>query len=170
MAEMRIAKVRWYVCCEEERVVVPYRVAGIFYWRPCIRKTVLADGVWMDASEPAFPGYLFIGSVKGWRYIETCLIDVQLIRVNGVPHELEGKELALSRLFDEVQFNVTSRPVKVGQKVSVIESCPSEFSGLEGTVVKMVPVRGGEQVCVEFDLERMIIHGHVSLDHLEAIP
>jgi len=165
----RISKLHWYVCCEDEHPVVPYRVQGIFYWRPSIRKTVLLNGAWVDASEPAFPGYLFIGSTKGWRYIEASLIDVQLIRVGGVPHELEGKELTLARLFDEVQFNVASRDVRAGQKVRVDGSCASAFSGLEGVVVQRVPVIGGEQVCVEFNLDSMVFSECVPLDHLEML-
>lgn len=165
----RVTRVRWYVCCEEERPVVQYRTADVFYWRPSIRKTVLQGGAWVDASEPAFPGYLFIGSTRGWRHIEGMLPDVELIRVSGVPRELSERELTLVRLFDEVQFNVSAPAVSLGERVRVMNCRQSAFSGLEGVVVQRVPVRGGEQVCVEFSLDQMTFSECVPLDYLEAV-
>ena len=160
--------VRWYVCCEDERSVVQYRAPDVFYWRPCIKKTTLQNGAWSDVSEAAFPGYLFIGSTRGWRYIENLLIDVQLIRVGGTPHELTEKELRFARIFDEVQFNIASYDLRRGIRVWV-KSASSAFAGLEGTVVQRVPVVGGEQACVEFALEHTTVSECLPLDHLEVI-
>lgn len=166
---MRIVRVRWYVCCEEDRPIVRYRIPGIFYWSPQIKKTVLKDGEWVDASESAFPGYLFIGSARGWRYIEAVHPEVVLIRVGGRPHELVDRELQLVQLFDDVQFNVASRSLRRGERVRVGAEKPSAYAGLEGVVVKRVPVRGGEQICVRFDLEEMAFSECLPLDHLEAV-
>jgi len=165
----RVIRLHWYVCCEEDRQVVQYQAPGIFYWRPQIKKTVLRDGEWVDASESAFPGYLFIGSPRGWRHIEDVLPEVQLIRSNGAPHELDERELALVRLFDSVEFNVTAPAMAVGERVRVSGRRHTAFSGLEGTVVQRVPVKGGEQVCVEFRLDQMTFSECVPLDHLEAV-
>jgi hypothetical protein len=165
---MRISGVRWYVCCEDERSLVRYHIPGIFYWEPCIRKTVLKDGEWVDASEQAFPGYLFVGSPRGWRYIEFSHPDVALIRVGGQPYELTERELRMARLFDAVQFNVASRIPCRGSRVRVGPEKPSAYAGLEGVVIKRVPILGGEQVCVQFDLDNMIFSECLPVDHLEA--
>jgi hypothetical protein len=165
---MRIPGVRWYVCCEDERPLVRYRIPGIFYWEPCIKKTVLKDGEWVDASEKAFPGYLFVGSPRGWRYIEFTHPDAVLIRVEGQPYELTEREFRLARLFDDVQFNVATRPPKCGERVRVGAEKPSAYAGMDGVVLKRVPVVGGEQVCVRFDLEKMVFSECLPVDHLEA--
>jgi transcription antitermination factor NusG len=166
---MRISRVRWYVCCEEDRPLVRYRIPGVFYWCPQIKKTVLRDGEWVDASEAAFPGYLFVGSPRGWRYIEATHPEVELIRVGGRPHELDERELRLVQLFDDVQFNIANRSLRCGERVRVGTEKPSAYAGLEGVVVKRVPVFGGEQVCVRFDLEKMVFSECLPVDHLEAV-
>lgn len=158
-------RVHWYVCCEEDFPVVEYPVPLVFYWRPTIRKTVLRDGEWADASEPAFPGYLLVGSPKGWRHIEASLPDLQLIRVDGRPHELTERELALARLFDRVQFNVASEPISPGDNVRATRR--SAYHGMVGRVVQRVPVRGGEQALVEFGDGGFSFGECVPLDHLE---
>lgn len=166
----RVSRVRWYVCCEEEREVAQYWVPGVFYWRPCVRKTVLRDGRWVDASEPAFPGYLFVGSPLGWQHIACSLPDVELIRVGREPYELNERELALLRLFDQVQFNVASCRPRPGERVRVPAGCGSPFAGLDGTFVKSVPVLGGEQAVVEFGVGGVKLSSCLPADQLEGPP
>lgn len=163
----RISRVRWYVCCEEEREIAQYWVHGVFYWRPRVRKTVLREGRWVDASEPAFPGYLFVGSPLGWRHIACSLPDVELIRVGREPYELTERELALLRLFDQVQFNVTAQRPEPGERVRVPAGCGSAFAGMDGTFVQAVPVQGGEQAVVEFGFGGLRISSCVPADQVE---
>lgn len=159
-------RVRWYAYFEEDRPFALFPTEGIYYWRPCILKTRLIDGCWVDEDEEVFKGYCFVGSVNGWQFIEQTL-EICLLRDNGKPHEFSESELRHLRYFAQVQYNLMPEKFVCGEIVRVAEGSGSAFAGLKAKFVRTVPTVGGEQACVELDLfgQRTIFHC-VPLDHL----
>lgn len=159
-------RIKWYACFEEERPFTAYPVSDIFYWRPKIKKTRLCNGVWIEEEENVFEGYCFIGSVRGWRYIEQ-LLELELLRSNGEPYEFSEAELQALRFYAQVHFNLIPERFRQGERVKVSESSGSSFAGLNAVVVQSVPAKGGEQVCVELNFfDQRTISQCLPLDHL----
>jgi len=145
-----------------------YKVQGIYIWKPRIRKCALIDGEWKDISEEMYPGYVFVGSEYGWRYIERFL-NIQLLRESGKPKMLSRNEVREIREKEGFEENYDMGLFCYGQSVKVRKETKSPFSGMEGLFLKVVPVKGGKYAEVEFDLLglRKRIE-RIPLDYLET--
>lgn len=164
----RTKRIRWYIAADEY-LLLQTKNRNIRIWRPKIVRVVLKNGVWVNSDEFAFMGYSFVGSVHGWEYIKKHMPSIIFICKNGIPYELSPTDISSIKIFDGVQFNVFPAKFRVGHLVRVARKCSSAFAGLDGVVLKSVPVIGGEQVCVGFCLDGVEFRECIPLDHLEFI-
>lgn len=145
-----------------------YKRQGIYVWKPRIRKCALIDGEWKDISEEMYPGYVFVGSEYGWRYIEKIL-DIQLLREGGKPKKLSRREVMEIREKEGFEENIDACCFSSGQHVRVRKDSKSPYSGMNGYFLKIVPVKWGKYAEVEFDLLGLRKRvERIPLDYLET--
>ena len=165
-----VQSIMWYAFDSEpwENRRFP-KVVDVFFWKPLhiIRKII--DGEWQDASEPLYPGYALAGSREGWRHIESA-VGLYLLRTGKRPVRVPEEELEQIRSMEAREVNLEPEELICGQEVEVVPSAMSSFAGLRGRFLQFVPVFGGRQAQVVFDLygERRTV-AMVAADYLEVV-
>lgn len=144
------------------------KIAGVFFWRPLRVVRRIVDGEWRSANEFLYPGYFLAGSREGWRHIEHAT-GLCLLRAGSRPRRLSEEELKRVRTMETCEVNLEPADLERGQEVVVASTAMSSFAGLRGRFLQFVPVFGGRQARVAFDLygERRTV-ALVPADYLES--
>lgn len=169
----RILSLKWYISefDDPKKMIKLWKynecLNGIEHWLPEFSCYKLIDGLWRDVSEPLFPGYLFLYSVRGPSYIEYQL-DVELIKFGGKYHYLSNEDVSNIKSKESVCQHVLDDVFECGDKIMVKEDARSSYAGFTGVFLCPVKVDFGYYARVKIGFDNFKpINVSIPYDHIE---
>ena len=155
----------WALEVEEDDF--PEGVPGVVLWNPAQTVYRLENGRFVIHVETIMSGYVLVGSVHGWEYVEHAL-DIKLLRLGGItPSELLVKEVELLKHSEsEITWNAESHDI--GCQI-VVSANGSEYDGHTGEFLGVVNVVGGYFARVTLDLHGTEEIVRIPLDHIRLL-
>ena len=125
--------VRWYICFLNEGYYLPDLPSFVIVWRPKKRVFTTEAGEWVERGEEFFPGYVILGTSRGWGFLKQKLGSFLL--GNGVPAILSSEEVKRIRNL-ESEFDLVDHVFRPGQFIHIPETARSSYAGLYGRFIK----------------------------------
>jgi len=129
----RSRTLKWYICFLDDGFYLPKLPSCVIVWRPKKQIFLTEAGEWIERGEELFPGYVFIGTCKGWYFLKKKLGSFLL--GNGKPATLSHAEIADLRR-REFESVIVEHVFEPGQFIKVSDCARSSYAGMVGRFIK----------------------------------
>lgn len=156
----------WYAL-EVDDEDAPQERGGVHVWDPRVRVYRHEGGTVHRIAVRLCPGYVFVGSWRGWVYVERAL-GVRLVRFGGSPSPVPPWEVR--RLAENEDRDLHLRPMfRRGQPVRVAARARTAFAGMAARFQREVRTEAGTFARLVVDLYGEARRtATVPIDYLEA--